>query len=98
SLVPAAVAPRPADLTGSPSSTSIDQAAPSTSTSSTIQETQSLVISEGIEEELQPTQFDKDPFLDILTSEPNSKESSSNVPPTNPPFKHISKWKKIHPL
>ncbi|GKC94879.1 hypothetical protein Tco_1160321 [Tanacetum coccineum] len=54
SLVPAAVAPRPADLTGSPSSTSIDQAAPSTSTSSTIQETQSLVISEGVEEQLQP--------------------------------------------
>ncbi|GJS08398.1 hypothetical protein Tco_0365194 [Tanacetum coccineum] len=40
------------DLTGSPSSTSIDQAAPSTSTSSTVQETQSLVISEGVKEQL----------------------------------------------
>ncbi|GKB70567.1 retrovirus-related pol polyprotein from transposon TNT 1-94 [Tanacetum coccineum] len=39
-----AAAPRPADPTDSPSSTSIDQAAPSTSTSSTIQETQSPVI------------------------------------------------------
>ncbi|GKB62286.1 hypothetical protein Tco_0918472 [Tanacetum coccineum] len=44
SLVPAAVAPRPADLTGSPSSTSIDQAAPSASTSSIIQKTQSPII------------------------------------------------------
>nr|GEV68234.1 ribonuclease H-like domain-containing protein [Tanacetum cinerariifolium] len=42
-----AAAPRPADPTGSPSSTSIDQATPSTSTSSTIQETLSLVNSEG---------------------------------------------------
>ncbi|GKF56040.1 hypothetical protein Tco_0166380, partial [Tanacetum coccineum] len=39
SLVPAAVAPRPADLTSSLSSTSIDQAAPFASTLSTIQET-----------------------------------------------------------
>nr|GEV14240.1 hypothetical protein [Tanacetum cinerariifolium] len=47
SLVPTAAAPRPDDPTGSPSSTSIDQAAPSTSTSSKIQETQSLVIFKG---------------------------------------------------
>ncbi|GKC99900.1 hypothetical protein Tco_1170175 [Tanacetum coccineum] len=39
SLAPTTTAPRPADLIGSPSSTSVDQAAPSTSTSSTIQET-----------------------------------------------------------
>nr|GEW16352.1 retrovirus-related Pol polyprotein from transposon TNT 1-94 [Tanacetum cinerariifolium] len=44
SLVPAAAALRPTDPTGSPSSTSIDQAAPFASTSSTIQETQSPVI------------------------------------------------------
>ncbi|GKG63195.1 hypothetical protein Tco_0638842, partial [Tanacetum coccineum] len=45
-----AAAPRPADPTGSPSSTSINQVAPSASTSSTTQETQSLVISTGVEE------------------------------------------------
>ncbi|GJR55817.1 retrovirus-related pol polyprotein from transposon TNT 1-94 [Tanacetum coccineum] len=39
SLVYIVAAPRPADLTGSPSSTFIDQAAPSASTSSTIHET-----------------------------------------------------------
>ncbi|GKG01217.1 hypothetical protein Tco_0305922, partial [Tanacetum coccineum] len=31
-------------------------------------------------------------------TEPSSHESSSNVQPTNPPFEHISKWMKIHPL
>ncbi|GKC68069.1 hypothetical protein Tco_1100667, partial [Tanacetum coccineum] len=61
SLIPAAAAPRPVEPAGLPSSTSIDQAAPSASTSSTIQETQSLVISEGFEEQLQPAQFDNDP-------------------------------------
>ncbi|GJW82002.1 hypothetical protein Tco_0145977 [Tanacetum coccineum] len=98
SPVPAAAAPRPADTAGSPSSTSIDQAAPSTITSSTIQETQSLVISKGVEEQSQPTYFVDDPFLDILTSEPSSQESSLNVKPTNLPLEHISKWTKIHPL
>ncbi|GJU02911.1 retrovirus-related pol polyprotein from transposon TNT 1-94 [Tanacetum coccineum] len=43
---PAAAAPRPIDPTGSPLSTFIDQDAPSTSTSLTIQETQYPVISE----------------------------------------------------
>nr|GEU53661.1 integrase, catalytic region, zinc finger, CCHC-type, peptidase aspartic, catalytic [Tanacetum cinerariifolium] len=71
SLVPVAAAPRPADLTNSPSLTSIDQAVPSTSTASTLQETQSLVISKGVEEQLQHAPFDDDPFLDILTSESN---------------------------
>ncbi|GJV82187.1 retrovirus-related pol polyprotein from transposon TNT 1-94 [Tanacetum coccineum] len=69
SPVPAAAAPRPADPTSSPSSTSIDQVAPFVSTLSTIQETQSLVISKGVAKRLQPTQLVDDPFLDILTSE-----------------------------
>ncbi|GJS32043.1 integrase, catalytic region, zinc finger, CCHC-type containing protein [Tanacetum coccineum] len=98
SLVPAAATSRPVDSTDSPSSTSIDQVAPSVSTSSTIQETQSLVISEGVKEQLQLTQLVDDPFLDILTSKPSSQESSSTVQPANPPFEHISKCMKIHPL
>ncbi|GJR72533.1 retrovirus-related pol polyprotein from transposon TNT 1-94 [Tanacetum coccineum] len=98
SLVPAVATPRPADPTDLPSSTSIDQVAPSASTSSTIQETQSLIISEGVKEQLQLTQLIDDPFLDIHTSEPSSQESSSTVQPANPPFEHISKCMKIHPL
>nr|GEX91373.1 hypothetical protein [Tanacetum cinerariifolium] len=77
-----AVALRYADQIGLPSSTSIDQAAPSASTASTIQETQSPVISECVEEQLQPAQLVDDPFLDILTLEPSSQESSSTVQPT----------------
>ncbi|GKF57262.1 hypothetical protein Tco_0170799, partial [Tanacetum coccineum] len=49
SLVLAVAAPRPADPTGSPSSTTDDQDAPSASTSPT-QETQSPVIYQGVEE------------------------------------------------
>ncbi|GJY15193.1 retrovirus-related pol polyprotein from transposon TNT 1-94 [Tanacetum coccineum] len=44
SLVPTVVAPEPVDPTGTPSLTSIDQDAPSPSTSQTPQETQSPVI------------------------------------------------------
>nr|GEX31999.1 retrovirus-related Pol polyprotein from transposon TNT 1-94 [Tanacetum cinerariifolium] len=32
------------------------------------------------------------------STKPSSQESSSNVEPTNPPLKHISKWMNIHPL
>ncbi|GJX08822.1 retrovirus-related pol polyprotein from transposon TNT 1-94 [Tanacetum coccineum] len=52
----------------------------------------------SVEEQLQPAQFDNDPFLNILTLGPSSQKSSSNVQPANPPFEHISKWTKIHPL
>ncbi|GKB13944.1 hypothetical protein Tco_0847867 [Tanacetum coccineum] len=62
SLVTTATAPRPANPTGSPSSISIDQDASSTSTPSTTHETQSLIISEGVEEQLQSATFDNDPF------------------------------------
>ncbi|GJR25297.1 retrovirus-related pol polyprotein from transposon TNT 1-94 [Tanacetum coccineum] len=60
-----AAAPRPVDPTGSPSSTTIVQAAPSASTSSTTHKTQLLVISNGVEEQVQPAQLVDDPFLDL---------------------------------
>nr|GEW98238.1 retrovirus-related Pol polyprotein from transposon TNT 1-94 [Tanacetum cinerariifolium]GEX18813.1 retrovirus-related Pol polyprotein from transposon TNT 1-94 [Tanacetum cinerariifolium] len=81
-LVPAATALRPADLTSSHSSTSIDQDAPSTSTSSKTQETYSLVINEGVEEQLHPATFNNDPFQDVFTSKPSfllSQEFSKGV-------------------
>ncbi|GKA96783.1 retrovirus-related pol polyprotein from transposon TNT 1-94, partial [Tanacetum coccineum] len=70
--IPAAAAPRPIDPTGTPLSTFVKQDAPTTSTSSTTQETQSPIISEGVEGQLQQAPFDDDPFLDILSLEPNS--------------------------
>ncbi|GJY23015.1 reverse transcriptase domain-containing protein [Tanacetum coccineum] len=50
SLVPVAAAPRPTDPTGTPLLTSIKQDAPVASNLSTTQETQSPVISKGVEE------------------------------------------------
>ncbi|GKD98356.1 hypothetical protein Tco_1382253, partial [Tanacetum coccineum] len=47
----AAAAPIPTDTTGTPSSTTIDQDAPSASTSPTTYETQSLVIHPGVKEQ-----------------------------------------------
>ncbi|GKD91431.1 retrovirus-related pol polyprotein from transposon TNT 1-94, partial [Tanacetum coccineum] len=83
STVPVATAPRPADPTGTPLSTSIHQDVPSASTSSTQEQLLSPVISKVVEEQLQPAQFDNDPFQDILTKEPNSQESSLNVQQAN---------------
>ncbi|GJS65030.1 hypothetical protein Tco_0679594 [Tanacetum coccineum] len=79
--------------------TSIDQDAPSVSTSPTSNETQSPVIHPGVEEqETKNAQFDNDPFQDILTSKLSSQESSSNLHLSNPPFEHLSTWTKNHPL
>ncbi|GKA95604.1 retrovirus-related pol polyprotein from transposon TNT 1-94 [Tanacetum coccineum] len=87
SPVPAVVAPNPVDSTGTPSSTTIDQDAPSPSTSQTPHETQSLAIPFGVEEEfryIEVAHLDNDPFFGVPIPEPNSEESSSrDVIPTN---------------
>nr|GEU90360.1 reverse transcriptase domain-containing protein [Tanacetum cinerariifolium] len=93
-----AVAPRHANPTDTPLSSFVKQDAPIASTSSTTQETQSSIISEGVEGQLQQASFNDDSFFDILASKPSSQESSSIVQPNNPPFDHISKWTKYHPL
>ncbi|GKE94275.1 retrovirus-related pol polyprotein from transposon TNT 1-94, partial [Tanacetum coccineum] len=66
------VAPEPAASTGSPSSTIVDQNAPSPSNSQTTPETQSPVISNHIEEE------NHDLFFGIPILENNSEASSSS--------------------
>ncbi|GKF02369.1 hypothetical protein Tco_0029292 [Tanacetum coccineum] len=76
----AVVAPEPVDSTGTPSSTSVGQDAPSPSTSQTPQETQYLVIPSGVEEhfhDIKVAHLDNNPFFDVPILEPNSKESSS---------------------
>ncbi|GJQ93783.1 hypothetical protein Tco_0004922 [Tanacetum coccineum] len=107
SLVPTIVAPRHADPIGTPSSTTIDQDAPSPITSQTLQETQSLVIPSGVEEhfhDIKVAHLDNDPFFGVLIPEPNSEESSSrdiiptNVHLVNQPHAHLRKWTKDHPL
>nr|GEY26126.1 hypothetical protein [Tanacetum cinerariifolium] len=67
-LVPALVAPDPADSIGLPSSNAIDQDAPSPSTSPTPQETLSLVIPSSVEEhfhDIEVAQLDNDPFFGV---------------------------------
>ncbi|GJZ84670.1 retrovirus-related pol polyprotein from transposon TNT 1-94 [Tanacetum coccineum] len=101
------VAPEPTNLIGIPSSTTIDQDAPSLSTSQTPQETQSPVIPFGVEEpfhDIEVAHLDSDPFFGLPILKPNSEESSSrdviptNVHSFNQPPEHLSKWTKDHPL
>ncbi|GKA87737.1 hypothetical protein Tco_0809501 [Tanacetum coccineum] len=107
SPVLAVVASEPADSTGTPSSTTIDQDAPSPSTLQTPQETQSLVIPSDVKEEfhdIEAAHLDNDPFFGVLIPEPNSKEYSSrdviltNLHSVNQPPQHLRKWTKDHPL
>ncbi|GKF02292.1 retrovirus-related pol polyprotein from transposon TNT 1-94 [Tanacetum coccineum] len=90
----------PADSTGSPSSTTVDQDAPSASNSQTTPETQSSVISNDVEEvnhDLDIAHMNNDPFFGILIPEHDSKaSSSSNVIPTivhtaTPCSEHVNK-------
>ncbi|GKB89045.1 hypothetical protein Tco_0961317 [Tanacetum coccineum] len=97
SLVQAAATPRAVDPACSPSSTLIDQDEPSISISSTHEQEQSLIISQGIEEQIQTAHFD-DLFHEILLEDLTSQPSSSNVQSTNTQFKLLGKWTKHHPL
>nr|GEV30318.1 hypothetical protein [Tanacetum cinerariifolium] len=65
SPVHAASAQRPTNLTSSPISTSLEQDAPSASTSSTQEQDQSLTISQGVAKQIKNTHFD-DPCHETL--------------------------------
>ncbi|GKA95719.1 retrovirus-related pol polyprotein from transposon TNT 1-94 [Tanacetum coccineum] len=105
--VPAVIALEPDVSTSTPSSTTIVQDPPSTSTSQTTQETPPLVIPLGVEEadhDIEVAHMDNNPYVDFLIPEPSSKESSSqivipnNVQSLHQPPKHINKWTKDHPI
>ncbi|GKE08713.1 retrovirus-related pol polyprotein from transposon TNT 1-94, partial [Tanacetum coccineum] len=100
-------APVLAISTGTPSSTSVDQDAPSPSTSKTPQESPSQVIPPGTEEadhDIEVAHMDNKPYFGIPIPEPSSEESPSqvfiptNVHSVNQPLEHISKWTKDHPI
>ncbi|GKE64223.1 hypothetical protein Tco_1518384 [Tanacetum coccineum] len=81
--VSAVIALEPAILIGTPSSTIIDQDAPSTSTSQTNQETPSPVIPLGVEEadhDIEVAHMDNNPYVNSLIPEPSFEESSTNGP------------------
>ncbi|GKE94676.1 hypothetical protein Tco_1579531, partial [Tanacetum coccineum] len=107
SLVLVEEAPAPVESTGLPSSTTVDQDAPSPSTSQTTQQSQSQTIHLGAKEEshdLKVAHMSNDPYFGIPIPETISEESSSSdVIPTNvhsdaPISEYLSKWTKDHPL
>ncbi|GJZ97712.1 putative ribonuclease H-like domain-containing protein [Tanacetum coccineum] len=106
-LIAKVIALEPAASTGSPSSTTVDQDAPSPSNSQTTPETQSPVITNGVKEynhDLDVAHMNNDPFFGIQIPENNSEaSSSSDVIPTivqtaAPYSEHVTKWTKDHPL
>ncbi|GKA00218.1 hypothetical protein Tco_0672768, partial [Tanacetum coccineum] len=86
--VPVADVPRVVDIVGSPSSTTIDQDVPSTSTSLTNQQEQYSIISQGVEELIPNAHFD-DPCHEPLHDVSTSQESSSNVQSSHSPLELI---------
>ncbi|GJZ10352.1 retrovirus-related pol polyprotein from transposon TNT 1-94 [Tanacetum coccineum] len=81
SLVPVEEAPAPVESTGSPSSTTVDQDAPSLSTSQTTLQLQSQTIPRSAEEEshdLEVAHMSNDPYFGIPIPETVSEESSSS--------------------
>ncbi|GKC94241.1 putative ribonuclease H-like domain-containing protein [Tanacetum coccineum] len=101
------VAPEPAASTGSHSSITINQDAPSTSKSQTTPKTQSLVIPNDVEEDnhdLDVAHMNNDPFFGIPIPVNDSEASSSSdvipivVNTSGPYSKHITKWTKDHTL
>ncbi|GKA84785.1 retrovirus-related pol polyprotein from transposon TNT 1-94 [Tanacetum coccineum] len=106
-LIPEVVAPKPVASTGSPSSTTVDQDAPSPSNSQTTPETQSPVIPNNVEEDnhdLDVAHINNDPFFGILIPKNDYEASSSSdviltvVHTATPNSEHVTKWTKDHPL
>nr|GEW90002.1 hypothetical protein [Tanacetum cinerariifolium] len=84
-LIAELVASEPAVSAGSPSSTIVDQDAPSPSNSQTLPETQSPIISDDVEEEnhdLNVAHMNNDMFFGIPIPENDSESSSLDVVPT----------------
>ncbi|GKC14358.1 retrovirus-related pol polyprotein from transposon TNT 1-94, partial [Tanacetum coccineum] len=101
------VAPEPVVSTSTPSSTTVDQDAPSPSNSQTTPETLPPVIPNDVEEDnhdIEVTHMGNDPYFGIQILEVYSDQSSSSdiihiiVPPSHQVSEHNSKWTKDHPL
>nr|GEZ56844.1 retrovirus-related Pol polyprotein from transposon TNT 1-94 [Tanacetum cinerariifolium] len=101
------IPPEQAESTGLPSSTTVDQDAPSLSKSQTIPETQSPVIPRDVEEDnhdIEVAHMRNDLLFGMPIPEVASDQSSSTVlshPIVHPDYQipqHNSKWTKDHPL
>nr|GEY19429.1 hypothetical protein [Tanacetum cinerariifolium] len=107
---PAQAVQAPVNSAGIPSSTTIDQDAPSLSMSSSSSALQSHSFHQGIAAE--PTYMedhpvapvDNNPFVNVFALEPHSKASSSrDISSTESTYvsqtlHHLNKWRKDHPL
>ncbi|GJR71545.1 retrovirus-related pol polyprotein from transposon TNT 1-94 [Tanacetum coccineum] len=101
------VAPEPTASTGSPSSTTVDQDAPSPSNSQTTPKTQSPIIPNDVEEDthdLDAARMNNNPFFGIpIPKVPFDQSLSTDVihtivHPGHQIYEHNRKWTKDHPL
>ncbi|GJV51123.1 retrovirus-related pol polyprotein from transposon TNT 1-94 [Tanacetum coccineum] len=101
------IAPVLADSTDSPSSTTVDQDAPSPSNSQTTPETEPPIIPNDVEEDnhdFEVAHMGNDPYFGIPILEIPSDQSSSSgsihtiMHPDHQISEHNSKWTKNHPL
>nr|GEY25784.1 retrovirus-related Pol polyprotein from transposon TNT 1-94 [Tanacetum cinerariifolium] len=101
------VAPELVASTGSPSSTTVDQDAPSPSNSQSTPETQPPVIPNDVEEDnrdIKVSHMSNDPYFGIPIPEAPSDQSSSTdsihtiVHPDHQISEHNTKWTKDHPF
>nr|GEX29669.1 uncharacterized mitochondrial protein AtMg00810-like [Tanacetum cinerariifolium] len=101
------IPPVNANLTSSPSSTMVEQDAPSTSNSTTPTETQSSVIPQDVEDDnldMEVAHMGSDPLVEIPIPDINSEQSTIPASPqvimqTDHSLPHnSSKWTKDHPL
>ncbi|GJT64460.1 hypothetical protein Tco_1015940 [Tanacetum coccineum] len=101
------VAPVPIVLTGSPSSTTVKQDAPSPSNSQTTPETQPPVIPNDVKEDnhdIKVAHMGNDPYfglpiLEIPSDQSSSSDSIQTIVHTDHQIsEHNSKWTKDHPL
>ncbi|GKG33070.1 hypothetical protein Tco_0430580, partial [Tanacetum coccineum] len=107
---PAPTVPVPVNSVGIPSSTTIDQDAPSPSHSPSSSALQSPSLHQGIAVEstlMEDDTFapvDNNPFINIFVLEPSSEASSSgdlssaDSPYVSQTLHHLGKWSKDHPL
>nr|GEU56689.1 uncharacterized mitochondrial protein AtMg00810-like [Tanacetum cinerariifolium] len=107
SLIGDVIPPVQADSTSLPSSTMVNQDAPSISKSYSTPETQSSVIPQEVEEDnldIEVTHMGNDPLFGVPIPEVTSVQSSSTVSPhsimqpNHQIPQHNSKWTKDHPL
>nr|GEV82912.1 retrovirus-related Pol polyprotein from transposon TNT 1-94 [Tanacetum cinerariifolium] len=101
------ITPEPAESTGSPSSITVDQDAPSLSKSQTTPETQPPVIPHDVEEvnhDIEVSHMGNDPLFGMSISKVASDQSSSTdsihtvMHLDHQISQHNSKWTKDHPL